>query len=146
MALDVSRVVLERLDAEERGAEDDRCREKSHQSPPVACLRRVDGERHRQTARDQHRGIGRAGPDEKLVTGSRERLGIPGTINRVRREEHAEEQHLSPEKEPHAQRGGFTLLFEVVELVSQRGRVVDLDGGVRQHGSPRGRDIRTLPR
>ncbi len=77
-------VVLDALDPQERRSQDHRHDQESDQLPAVAGLRRVHGQRHRQTAGDEDGGVDGAERDVQFVAGEGKRLRIPGAVNRVR--------------------------------------------------------------
>ena len=85
--------------------------------PLLAGLRGANGERHRQTAADEHGGVERAEHDVELAAGFGPRHRIPDAVQHVGEEEPAEEQHFGDEEQPHPQRGRLVLLLQRVEVV-----------------------------
>ena len=62
--------------------------------------------------------------DVELFAGQRDLPGSGRAVDRVGRQQPAEEHHLGRQEEPHSERGGFALLIHVVELLRQDRRVV----------------------
>src|SRR2546423_14286449 len=113
--------VLESLHAEERQTQKHRRRHEGDLAfGRAARLRGPDGERHRQARSDEHGGVEWADLPVEVVAGGPEGLGVLHTVDEVGEEEPAEEHHLLRDEDPHAERAGLALLFEVVELVRQR--------------------------
>ena len=114
-------VVLVSLHAEEREAQDDgRRHEGDLNFRRAPRLRRPDGERHRQARSDEHGGVEGADLPVEVVAGGHEGFGVLHSVDEVCEEQPAEEHHLLRDEDPHAERAGLALLFEVVELVRQR--------------------------
>jgi hypothetical protein len=137
-------VVLEALDAQEDAAEEHRDHQEGHQLAPLARLRRVHRERHRQAAGNENGRVGRAGPDDHLVARRGERVRIPHAIDRIDGEQPAEEQDFGREEHPHAEGRGLFLLAEILELMGERR--VRRFSRFRQRGPRLASDIRTRPR
>ena len=98
----------------------------------------MNGERHRQAAADEHRGVEGPERDVELVAGRRERVGIPEAVDRVDGEQPAEEQDFGEQEHPHPERRRFLLLVEVVEVVGERRMMRRVRAScVRQRASPR---------
>src|SRR5689334_6834587 len=90
-------------------------------------LRSMDREYNAEAATQQHSGIERTEWLVEMVAGLSPGRGIQHAIDRICRKQHTEEQHLSRQKDPHAEAIGLMLLVEVVELVCHQPM---LPGGV----------------
>ena len=133
--------VLDALDPQEHSAERHRCDEKAHQRAAPAELRRMDRECHREAAGDEYRRVDGAQPDVERMAGRRKRVRVRPAVDQIYEEQTTEEEHFGDEKQPHAERRGFVVLPEIVEVMRERRRMVR--DGLRQHDPPPATDIRT---
>ena len=113
-------VILDRLYAEERRAQNHCQDQTKNRALSFSDLRRVNSHRHGKAADDQYAGIDRAEPDVQVIAGGRERYRILIAIERVSEEHPTKKHDLGHEKHPHAERPRFTLLLHVLEMVLQR--------------------------
>ncbi len=115
--------VLEVLHPEEDAAEEDG-REQEPDDPALLPDRReVDGHRHGEAGADQDERVGEADLPAEVVAARGEGRRVHGAVDRVRREEPAEEEHLLGDEDPHPEGDGLLLLPQVGEVVLE-GRVV----------------------
>ena len=112
--------VLHPFDAQEDRAEEHGGYEEKDQVIAPLFLRRVNGERHGETAADEHGRVESAERDVQMVAAGGKGLGESVPVHGVAGEEAPEEHDLGDEKGPHPETRGFGLLIEVVELVGHR--------------------------
>ncbi len=89
----------------------------------LARLRRVNRQRHRQAAADQHRGVDGAEFHVEQAAADFERGQVQRAINDVSGEQPAEEHDFGDQENPHAQAAGFALLLHVLELMFEPRRM-----------------------
>src|SRR5215472_16798623 len=100
----------------------------------------MDGACHGKAAANEHRGAHCAQNNVEMVARMPERGWIQRTIHGVAAEHADEKQNLRHQKDPHTKRGRVLLLFDVVELVPKRQRLVSQPSSPREWRShtPRG--------
>jgi hypothetical protein len=107
----------------------------------------VDGQRHEQTADQQHQGVDAADHPVELFAALLDGHGVLVVIDSHAQEQGAEEHHLGGQEDPHPQRGALVLLVEVLEVllepVAHQGRQLQLvalvgsqDGVFSVHSGP----------
>src|SRR5215831_15700880 len=109
-------LVFDDLDAEENAAEGKRRNQETRDQRLLARLRRPDGHGHGQTAHNKYGCVKSTQLDVQSVAANPEGGEEIVAIDRVGKEHSAEEQNLGDQKDPHAQGGGFLLLFQSLKL------------------------------
>ena len=79
-------------------------------------LRGADGQGHRQAAAEQDDGVDAPQPEVEVPAGQRERVRRECPVDRVGRDQAAEEHHLGGQEHPHPEGRRVLLLLQVVEL------------------------------
>jgi hypothetical protein len=80
-------------------------------------LCRMNRQRHRQAAAEQHEGVDRAKQLDQVRASFGERFGVLESVEQIRKEQPAEEQDFLGEERPHPQLDGVVLLLDVVEMM-----------------------------
>ena len=119
--------VFDRLDAEKRRTEDHRQQDQDDLHIPVAFLRVVNRQRHRQAADDQDERIQAAPERVEMITAGGKRHRELRTEDQIRRKQPAEEHDLLHEEHPHPDRDALFLLPHVFELVLKTRLVVMIE-------------------
>jgi hypothetical protein len=99
-------------------------------------LRRANRQRHRQTAADEHDGVGGAELHFEQVASDDEGRQVQGPVDRVGSEHAAEKQNFGGEEDPHSEPSGFVLLLEILELMGEPGGVRMMQCGVTHWPRP----------
>ena len=119
--LDEFLVVLVRLHAEEDAAENHRGDQKQDQGAAIAGLRRTHRQRHREAAAEQDDRVRGAQPNIQDAAAALKRGKIEPAINGVGGKQPAEKHDFRDQEDPDAERVGFLLLLQVLELVRESG-------------------------
>src|ERR1700732_3523830 len=89
----------------------------------LARLRRVNRQRHRQAAADQHSRVGGSEGHIKEMAALNERFQMQSAMDDVRHENAAEEHDFGGQEDPHAEASSIVLLLLGLELMHQGRRM-----------------------
>src|ERR1035437_9428926 len=112
-------VILNALDSEEGPTQHQGSDEESDDQLAAAHLRRVHRHGHGQRREDQHHGVDRTELDVHALAAVDPRLVVREPVDQVRTEHATEEHDFGDEENPHAECGGFPLLFHVAKMMLQ---------------------------
>src|SRR4029077_6884922 len=113
--------IFRELHPKKSDAENNGGGEKSDQWPVPTFPCRVDSHGHGKAACQQHKHHRSSEIDFEPATSGSESGVIKRSIDDVTGEDATKEQHLGGEENPHAEIAGVALLFDIFELMMQRG-------------------------
>ena len=128
-------VIFAALDAEEGRAEKPGGGVEREQCGTAPGAREIDGQRHGESAQEEHGGVEAAEIPFLVPAGFRERLPVGEAINHVAGEHAAEEEHFGGEEDPHAEQGARALVRRFLEGEVER-LVGRLEVSFRGHAAP----------
>src|ERR1700758_986374 len=117
--LDEFLIVLDALDAQKHAAKEQGSDKEDGDELFLSRLRSPNRHGHGETAGDQQDGVDGHQLQVDTLAGLGEHLRVSRTVYGVGHEQTAEEDHFGGEKNPHAERRGFTLLLERLVLAEQ---------------------------
>ncbi len=112
-------LVFDRFDAKKDSAESKRGDQENGDEALFSDLGGPDGHGHGQTAHNQHDGVAGTELDIQRVAADAEGGAERAAVDGVSEEHAAEEQDFGDQENPHAERGGFLLLFERLKMSVQ---------------------------